>query len=127
MAFKTTLQEILNNRKNYQQKLEKRKELFERKMLKSNRNKDLGVFSQNAIVNPVAEFNYMLEGKFFVVFSLIWRHLQNGLLQLAWPQKISFVQRKLGSQHTKFVNYILPKKNLWPNFKRTSYFTFWSV
>ena len=47
-------------------------------------------FSQDAIVNAVAEFNYMPEEEviFFVVFQSIRRPLQNGLYQFVRPQKV---------------------------------------
>ena len=60
--------------KKSEQKLEKLEELFveqRQKMLTSNKNEDSGIFSQDAIVNSIAEFNYMPEEE--VTYSSYFR------------------------------------------------------
>ena len=56
-------------------------------MLMSNKNVDSGVFSQNTIVNAIAEFNYMPEEK--VTFSLYFHRYEDlhkiRLCQLVQP------------------------------------------
>ena len=79
-------------------------------MLTSNKNEDLGVFSQDAIVNVIAEFNYMpaKEGTFLPYF-----YRYNNLYKIDcayWSdhRKVRLVLRKLDTvEHTKFVNYIV--------------------
>ena len=58
--FKTALLEILKQLEQWK----KYKELFveqQQKILTSNKNKDLGIFSQDATVNVIAEFDYIPE------------------------------------------------------------------
>ena len=82
-------------------------------MLTHNKNKDLYIFSQDAIVNAFGEFNYMPEEE--VTFSSCFcRYKDLYKMDCAnWSdhEKVRLVLRKLGAvNHTKFVNYILPKK-----------------
>ncbi len=83
----------------------------QQKMLMSNKNEDLGVFSQSAIENAIAEFNYMPAEK--VTFSF---HRYKDLNKVDCPnwsnhKKVRLVLRKLDTvKHMKFVNYILLKK-----------------
>ena len=79
-------------------------------MLTSDKNEDSYVFPPE---RNRAEFNYMPEEE--VTFSLNFRRYEN-LYKTDWAKwpdhdKVRSVQRKLHSvKHTKFVNYILLKK-----------------
>ena len=118
--FITSLQEILKQhdeqRRYYVQKLEKFEELFveqQLKMLTRNKNKDSGVFSQDAIVTAIAEFNYMPKEE--VIFSLYFRRYKDlyktDCANWSDYKKIRLMQRKLGDvEHTMLVNHIIPKK-----------------
>ena len=117
---KSTLLEILKQQaeqwKNYEQRLEKLKELFveqQREMLTSNKNEDLDIFSQDTIINVIAEFNYMPEEEVtFLSYFCRYKDLYKTDCS-NWPnhKKVRLILRKLGTvEHMKFVNYILPKK-----------------
>ena len=78
-----------------------------------NKNEDLCVFSQDTIVNVIAEFNHMLEEE--VTFLLYFRRYK-GLYKTDsanWSdhKKVRLVLRKQSVvKDTKFINYILLKK-----------------
>ena len=83
-------------------------------MLTSNKNKDSGIFSQDSIINAIAESNYMPEEE--VTFSLYFHRYEDRYKtdSSSWPdyKKDRLVRRKPGTiKHTKFVNYILLNKN----------------
>ena len=76
-------------------------------MLTSNKNKVLGVFSDDAIVNAIAEFNYMPEEE--VTFSSYFRKYEDLYKtdSANWSNHKRVRLRKLGAiEHTNFVNYI---------------------
>ena len=75
----------------------------------------MGVFSLDAIVNAIAEFNYMPEEN--VTFSSYFRRYEDlyktDCVNWSDHKKVRLMQRKLNCvEHAKFTNYILPyRKN----------------
>ena len=100
----------------YEQSLEKFEELFveqQLKMLMSNKNEDLVVFSWDAILNAITEFNYIAEAavnssSYFRTYEDLYKtDCEN------WSdnKRVRLGLRKQGAvTYTKIVYYILPKK-----------------
>ena len=74
--------------------------------------KDSGIYSQDVIVNAMAEFSYMSKEE--VTFSSYFRRYKDLYKTDSpnWPdhKKVRLALKKLGAV-TKFINYILPKNN----------------
>ena len=84
----------------------------------SNRNQENISFSQDAIVNAMTEFNCMPEEE--VTFVSYFRRYEDLFITdcASWSdhKKVRLLLRKLGAvEYTKFMNYILPKKNKQPD------------
>ena len=79
-------------------------------------------FSQTAVWSTVENFNYNPENG--VTFAHFYRRYEDIFLSdcSSWPdpKRVRFLLRKLGAaEHTKFVNFILPKKTSELNFQET--------
>ena len=91
----------------------KRLDKFEEFLLAGNRNQENSSFSPDVIVNAMAELNYMPEEE--VTFTSYFRRYKDLFITdcADWSdhKKVRLLLRKLGAvEYTKFVNYILPRK-----------------
>lgn len=100
---------------------EEQRKLLEATQL-TNANENHNAFSQTAVWNAIESFNYNPEDD--VTFAHFYRRYEDIFVSDCgtWTdaKKVRFLLRKLGTaEHTKFVNFILPKKTSELNFQET--------